>query len=106
VRTGVVSNDFNGVVSDAGAVLRPELVEDLIGWFGSTASPASWMVARAEAGLTAVLLAAGARPERTGSWSIRATAVADKTPGADVSVVPVDTDRDLEPWLDVADRCG
>ncbi len=38
VRTGVDSNDMNGVVSNGQAEISSELVEDLVGWFSRRCS--------------------------------------------------------------------
>ena len=71
VRTGVDSNDMNGVVSEAQAEISADLVEDLVGWFRAGAVSASWLTGRPDPKLTRTLLAAGARADRSGHWSGR-----------------------------------
>ncbi len=108
VRTGVANNEMNAVVSAAGADLPAPLVAELVRWFG--AIPASWFTAHADPGLTQTLVAVGARPERTGSWSAGAIDhVIDETarqtrPG--LEVVRVTVESELEVWLGLATQCG
>jgi GNAT superfamily N-acetyltransferase len=106
VRTGVDSNDMNGVVSKERAEIPPELVEDLVAWFRACGASASWLTSRADPQLTQTLLAAGARAERSGYWSGRAMPTLAFSPDAGVEVVRVLSDNDLNDWLDVAAGCG
>jgi hypothetical protein len=69
VRTGVDSNEMNGVVSVAQAEISADLVEDLVGWFRAGAVSASWLTTRPDPQLRRTLLAAGARADRSGHWS-------------------------------------
>ena len=109
VRTGVESNDLNGVVSVRGADVSSSLAAELIGWFADCGTPASWLTERADERLTEVLVKAGASPERSGRWSGCAMLTAGATAvhrGADVDVVRVTTEGDLASWLDLAAACG
>ena len=106
VRTGVDSNDMNGVVSNSQAEISPELVEDLVGWFRAGEVSASWLTTRPDPQLTRTLLAAGARADRSGYWSGRSMPTPERSPAAGVDVVRVVSDHHLEMWLDVAAECG
>lgn len=104
VRTGAASNDLNGVVSEDGSEISPEVVHDLIAWFGSV--PASWLVRRPVPQLTRRLIKAGARPERSGRWSgllMPATLPEYQIP---VEIVRVSSAGALDIWLDLAAGCG
>lgn len=102
VRSGVDSNDLNGVVSTPDAKVSAALVEDLLGWFDG--APASWLTSREDPELTSLLLAAGARAERSGCWSARR--VEPLAASVDVETRRVRTAHDLDEWLDVAAECG
>lgn len=102
VRTGVDSNDLNGVVSEPGAGVSAPLVGALCAWFAASAVPACWEVTRPDPELTSVLVAAGARPERTGVWSGRPLGPDRPPPEPGVEVRRVRDDADLDAWLDVA----
>ena len=104
VRTGIDSNDLNGVVSTEVAVASSALVADLQSWFGST--PASWLTAEESPRLSEILVAAGARPERSGSWSGRPVPLRRHTRRVDVEIVRVREEAQLDSWLAVAERCG
>jgi len=104
VRTGVDSNDMNGVVSEAGAPITRRLVDELTSWFAGT--PASWLTLGPNAGLTEVLLTSGARPERTGRWSGRRMPFPLPAATSGVTVSVVDSLDGLDMWLDVAAECG
>ena len=106
VRTGVDSNNMNGVVSEAQAEISAELVDDLVAWFRADAVPASWLTTIPDPQLTRTLLAAGARAERTGYWSGCSMPTPVRPPAAGVEVVRVVSDHHLEEWLDVAAECG
>lgn len=103
VRTGVDSNDLNGVVSTPGAEVSADLVEDLLAWFAG--APASWLTSREDPELTDLLLAAGARAERSGCWSGRRIEPVPAYQGG-VEVHRVGGTRDLDRWLEVAAECG
>jgi len=106
VRTGVDSNDMNGVVSQARAEVSAELVDDLVAWFRADAVSASWLTTIPDPQLTRTLLAAGARAERTGYWSDCSMPTPVRPPAAGVEVVRIVSDHHLEKWLDVAAECG
>ena len=106
VRTGVRSNDMNGVVSEVNTAVSRELVDDLIAWFRAASAPASWLTIRADPQLTHTLVAAGACPERTAYWSGRAMFTTAPTRRRDIDVVRVTSLDYLEDWLDIATRCG
>jgi GNAT superfamily N-acetyltransferase len=106
VRTGVDSNDMNGVVSEAQAEISAELVDDLVAWFRADAVSASWLTTIPDPQLTRTLLAAGARAERTGYWSDCSMPTPVRPPAAGVEVVRIVSDHHLEKWLDVAAECG
>ena len=105
MRTGVASNTENGAVS--AGVVDGETVRDVIAWFDELRLPASWLVAEGDscASTAATLEAAGCRPEQSG-WAMRAAldTLDLEHEGADVE--PVDSDAQLEAWLDVAGACG
>ena len=103
VRTGVDSNDMNGVVSTPGAKVSAVLVADLLAWLAG--APASWLTSRGDPELTDLLLAAGARPERSGCWSGRwVEPVPAHRNGVEVCRVRIT--RDLDRWIDLAAECG
>jgi GNAT superfamily N-acetyltransferase len=106
VRTGVDSNDMNGVVSEVQAEISPRVVEDLIAWFRTGAVSASWLTARPDPQLSRTLLAAGARAERSGYWSGCSMPTAVRPTDAGVEVLRVVSDQHLEKWLDAAAECG
>ncbi len=99
-RTGALANDLNVVVGEPGFVPGSGLVDDLVAWFGD--APASWLASEPDDALTAVLVSAGAAPERTGRWCGRPVTGA---PGDPAGVRPAGPD-DLGQWLDVAEACG
>ena len=102
VRTGVDSNDMNGVVSQARAEISAELVDDLVAWFRADAVSASWLTTIPDPQLTRTLLAAGARAERTGYWSGCSMPTPARPRAAGVEVVRVVSDHHLETlthWL-------
>ena len=103
VRTGVDSNDMNGVVSTPGAKVSAVLVADLLAWLAG--APASWLTSRGDPELTDLLLAAGARPERSGCWSGRWVEPVPAHRNG-VEVCRVRTTRDLDRWIDLAAECG
>jgi ribosomal protein S18 acetylase RimI-like enzyme len=106
VRTGVDSNDMNGVVSQVQAEISAGLVDDLVAWFRADAVSASWLTTIPDPQLTGTLLAAGARADRTGYWSGRSMPTPARPPDAGVEVVRVVSHDNLEKWLDVAAVCG
>jgi GNAT superfamily N-acetyltransferase len=105
VRTGVVSNTENGVAS-SGAV-DAETVRELIAWFYERRLPASWLVAEGEAcdATAATLDAEGCRAERSG-WEMRAALDMLDLEHESADVHPVDSELQLETWLEVAGACG
>lgn len=104
MRTGVNSNDHNGVLSTAGAVVPASLVADLLSWFGTT--PACWLTTGADRRLGDILIAAGARPERSGSWSGGVLPMPPHPVRAGIEVVRVRDEAQLDSWLELAERCG
>lgn len=98
VRTGLASNDLNGVVSLTSEGIDAALVADLAGWWGST--PASWLTPDPDPDLTALLADQGWHAERTGSWAGRP--VADDLPDGS-GAIPLGDPGD---HLDVAQACG
>jgi GNAT superfamily N-acetyltransferase len=110
VATGARSNDMNGVVSDVGAPIGPEVVDDLLAWFADLGLPASWLVDGEgdDPGVAAMLVERGARPEAGGSWAGRYLddSLLDLAGGSDVTIRRVSTSADLDDWLGVAARCG
>ena len=99
IRTGLGSNDLNGVVSQGAEGVSAADVADLVAWFDGV--PASWLTSRADPLLTELLVAAGARPERAGHWVGRDLVVAEPSlPGV---VLPLGDPSD---HLDVAQACG
>ena len=104
VRTGADSNDMNGVVSQDGAEISPELIRDLMAWFGSV--PASWLARRPSARLTRTLLEAGALAERSGRWSGRLLDGTRFDSRAAVEISRVRSVDDLDHWLDLTAACG
>lgn len=103
VRTGVYSNDMNGVVSDTRTHIEVDVIRDLVAWFGSV--PASWLMHRPDVELATSLLKIGARPERTGVWSGREMPMLQDL-AAPCEVVPVRSPFEFDSWLDVAAECG
>jgi GNAT superfamily N-acetyltransferase len=105
VRTGVASNTENGVVS--AGVVDAATVRDVIAWFDELRLPASWLVAEGEAraATAATLGAEGCRAERSG-WEMRAALDTLDLEHDAADVHPVDSERRLEAWLDVAGACG
>lgn len=100
VRSGVFSNDLNGVVADPGFMPDVELLVSLQEWFGAV--PASWLAATPSSRGSGLLLDAGWTAERTGRWAGRKAWRPE--PSGDVRRV---TGRsDLEAWLAVAEECG
>lgn len=97
VRTGLDSNDLNGVVADAGFRPEPAVVAGLVGWFAGV--PAQWLAAGPDPWLTAVLVAAGLTPERTGHWCGRAVGPHVPAPG-------VERVATVAEWSPVAQACG
>jgi ribosomal protein S18 acetylase RimI-like enzyme len=120
VATGAQSNDMNGVVSQAGAAVPDELIDELLAWFTGQGLPASWLVEGDEddPALAATLVERGARSEDDGWWAGRQiddelfAALASDGDGdgggdlADVTITRVLTAADLDEWLGVAQRCG
>ncbi len=104
VRTGMSSNDMNGIISEPGAAVSRRLVEDLVSWFEGV--PASWMTSRPDARLTALLIDAGARSERTGSWSGMRISAQLPVPYSGTTIRVTRSADDVEMWLDVAAECG
>ena len=100
VRSGVFSNDLNGVVADAEFVPDAELLVSLQEWFGVV--PASWLAAAPSARSSGLVLDAGWTAERTGRWAGRKAW--RSAPSGDVRRVTGHSD--LEAWLDVAEECG
>lgn len=97
VRTGLASNDLNGVVS-LGADVDAALVADLADWWGE--APACWLVPDPDPALTALLQAAGWHPERTGRWAGRP--LGDDLPSGR-GAIPMGDPAD---HLDVRQACG
>ena len=98
VRSGALANDLNGVVSQGAEGIDAALVDDLAAWFGGV--PASWLSSHPDPRLTALLTAAGARPERTGRWVGRDLPEALELPDGVLAMGdPVD-------HLDVIEACG
>jgi GNAT superfamily N-acetyltransferase len=106
VRTGVNSNDMNGVVSEDGVKITPELVQTLTSWFASAGMPASWLTSRALATWSDVLLAGGGRAERSGNWAGRPITGSAAGQPWEGTIVRVESRDYLERWLDVAAACG
>lgn len=103
VRTGIDSNDMNGVVSSDDAAVSERLVEGLLGWLDGV--PASWLTSRPHRRVTDMLVGAGARAERTGHWSGRSIPSRLPAISGGVTVHRVSSDRDLDRWLNVATEC-
>lgn len=98
LRSGVSSNDCNGVVSEGADGIDAGVVADLVAWLDGV--PASWLTSRADPRLTRLLVDAGAVSERTGSWSGRELPADLALPGG---VLPLGDPVD---HLDVAEACG
>lgn len=103
VCTGVDSNDLNGVVSAASAVISAAQVADLRSWLDP--APACWLIEAADPSLTATLIGAGARPERSGWCSGRSLTGLAEEPAAH-PVVRVASAAQLDDWLTLAAACG
>lgn len=97
LRTGLASNDLNGVVS-LGAHVDASLVAELDDWWGEL--PACWLVPDPDPALTGMLESAGWRPERTGHWAGR---VLDADLPSGDGAIPMGDPAD---HLDVLQACG
>jgi ribosomal protein S18 acetylase RimI-like enzyme len=110
VATGARSNDMNGVVSEVGAPITGELVDDLLVWFADLGVPASWIVDGEgdDPALAALLVDRGAHPDAAGSWAGRYIddELLELAGGSEVTIRRVSTAADLDDWLAVAARCG
>jgi GNAT superfamily N-acetyltransferase len=104
VRTGVMSNTENGVIS-TGSV-SSSVAAEAIAWLGGV--PASWLCAEDEGReeTARVLVGKGCRPDND-AWEMRGP-VGDPVVAvpSGITVARVSSDRDLDAWLDVAGRCG
>ncbi len=98
VRTGILSNTENGVVSTT-AELGPGTVDALIEFLADV--PASWIAL--EPALGPSLAAAGATPEND-AWLLRGAVGEPAEPRHDVREVR--TPEELDEWLDVLRDCG
>jgi hypothetical protein len=72
VRSGLISNTENGVVSGAGTGVGSAAAQELIGWFHEWKVPAWWLCAEGDsrADTAAWLQTAGWEPERL-AWEMR-----------------------------------
>jgi ribosomal protein S18 acetylase RimI-like enzyme len=98
VRTGVMSNTENGVVSTVGA-LDDEVVTGLLDWLDGV--PASWIAL--DPTLGPVLVSAGCRPEEE-AWCMVGRIEQLGSPDHDVR--EVESASDLDEWLATMCVCG
>ena len=110
VRTGLRSNDLNGVLSAPGHVPDATLLAETGSWFGP--APATWQLDASDERLAGAALRAGWQPERgarcagrllplPASASDRPVPVLD-----DIALRLVDDEAGLADWLDVAQESG
>jgi len=109
VRTGLDSNDLNGVVATGRRVPTPSELVELHRWWGS--APACWLASEADPALTEALLQAGWEAERSGRWAGRALDPGARPEAArrrdpSLAVRRVASGADLDAWADVAVECG
>jgi GNAT superfamily N-acetyltransferase len=111
VRTGIVSNTENGVVSRGDVPVSEKVARETLAWMDERKLPASWLCAEgnSRAGTARVLERMGCEPERT-AWetigvidrlNLRLCQLPDG-----VQVAEVASERELDAWSDVAARCG
>src|SRR5262245_28848599 len=110
VRTRVLSNTENGVLSGEGAHVTRDVVQRLTEWFAAAGVPASWICAEGAGRLrtAAVLEAAGWKPERN-AYEMRAPVAALVQSAASQEAVRIErvtSVHRLDEWLDVAAACG
>jgi GNAT superfamily N-acetyltransferase len=111
VRTRVSSNSENAVLSGSERRIAPADVRRLIDWFREANVPASWLCAEGAGRLddAALLAAEGCRPERSAREMRAPLRSLDLEPTgaqAGTCIVPVESERKLDAWLDVAGACG
>ena len=98
IRSGLDSNDLNGVIAESGFVPSALLVAELVAWMDDV--PAQWLAAAPDPALTVVLEGAGLAPERTGWWCGLEVGMAARA-APDVERV-----WSLDEWTTVATSCG
>lgn len=102
VRTGLDSNDLNGVVGEPGHVPDAALLTELGAWFGAV--PASWHLAATDPVFARTAAGAGWRPETGARCAGRRLPFSVPVPPGLV-VRRVDAAADAAGWLDVAEAC-
>lgn len=110
VHSGIASNSENGVISRGDVPVGGELALATIAWLHERKRPASWLCAEGEyqQQIAGVLEAAGCLPENN-AWEMRSgIAHLDldfASAPREIRVLGVESERELEGWLDVAGAC-
>lgn len=103
IRSGLDSNDLNGVVSAPGRLPDAAQMAALGFWFGEL--PATWHLRTPDGSFPGLAAEAGWRPEGSARCAGRQLPLTPDAP-AGITVRRVTTDVDLTAWLDVAEACG